>query len=161
MIFVYNANDSSCALSQKWHDAAAGWYVNLKVFEGYRSCSAQPDSWHQYAPTSAIDNQLPYSSTISPGFQLHGTAARLARNPARFAQNVDEMKASKAKWQLVVSFNEWGEGSAIEPSPDWQSSSGYGTYLDLLHQRLWAAGTPPTTTAPRDRRRPRARLVRR
>ena len=146
VIFVYNANDSSCGLSQKWKDAAANWYVNLKVFEGYRSCSAQPDSWHQYGPTTAIDNQLPYSSTISPGFQLHGTAERLARNPARFAQNVADMAASKAKWQLVVSFNEWGEGTAIEPSPDWQSSSGYGTYLDLLHRGLGSSGPIPTTT---------------
>src|SRR4051812_5288076 len=75
VIFVYNANDSSCSIVSKWRDAAPNWYVNLKVFSNYRHCPEQPDSWHQYGPSSPIDRQLPYSVSISPGFSLHGASS--------------------------------------------------------------------------------------
>ena len=81
VIFVYNTNDKTCAISRKWHDAAPNWYVSLKVFDGYRTCPIQPDSWHQYVPSQPIDEQLPYSVGISPGFQLHGTSPASAATP--------------------------------------------------------------------------------
>src|SRR6478672_7639355 len=127
VIFVYNTNDRTCAISRKWHDAAPNWYVSLKVFNGYRTCPIQPDSWHQYVPSQSIDEQLPYSVGISPGFQHHGASPRLSRDLGRFKQNIAAMVGSKATWQLVISFNEWGEGTTVEPSPDWSSSSGNGT----------------------------------
>ena len=34
---------------------------------------------------------------------------------------------------LLPPKNEAGEGTLIEPSPDWDSESGYGDYLDCLH----------------------------
>ena len=37
-------------------------------------------------------------------------------------------------WQLIVSFNKAGEGTLIEPSPNWENDSGYGIYLDCLHE---------------------------
>ena len=43
------------------------------------------------------------------------------------------MVASREQWQLVTTFNEWGEGTAVEGATEWQSSSGYGAYLDALH----------------------------
>jgi hypothetical protein len=43
------------------------------------------------------------------------------------------MTASGDAFQLITTFNEWGEGTAVEAAPDWQSPSGFGTYLDLLH----------------------------
>src|SRR5205823_5375155 len=69
-----------------------------------------------------------------------------ARDTTRFAQNVSDMVASNAPWQLVTSFNEWGEGTAVESATQWASSSGYGSYLDILHQN--GGGTPPPATAP-------------
>ena len=36
---------------------------------------------------------------------------RLARDFTRWTQNVKSMVASNAKWQLVTTFNEWGEGT--------------------------------------------------
>ena len=115
---------------------AHGWYVNLKLFAGFQHCSPQPDSWHQYAATQALDRHLPYSVTISPGFHRFGQAERLSRNRARFAWDTAVMNASKARWQLVTTYNEWGEGTSVESSPNWSSSSGHGTYLDLLHRGL-------------------------
>jgi hypothetical protein len=44
------------------------------------------------------------------------------------------MVASGAPWQLVTTFNEWGEGTAVESAEEWASSSGYGDYLDALHR---------------------------
>ena len=43
------------------------------------------------------------------------------------------MLASGERFHLITSFNEWGEGTAIESAPDWATSSGYGLYLDALH----------------------------
>jgi hypothetical protein len=33
----------------------------------------------------------------------------------------------------VLTFNEWGEGTSVEPGDAWQTPSGYGAYLDALH----------------------------
>jgi hypothetical protein len=46
------------------------------------------------------------------------------------------MAASPAMWKLVTTFNEWGEGTAIEPAQEWASPSGYGVYLDIMHAVL-------------------------
>jgi len=140
VIFVYNSspNDNTCALADKWSqaNATANFYVDLKVFPGYKTCSNQPDSWHQYSPAVAEDNQPGYAFAISPGFyRADEAAARLTRDPARWTQDVADLVASGAPWQLVTTFNEWGEGTAVEAAQEWTSSSGYGTYLDALHNQ--------------------------
>lgn len=140
VIFVYNAgaNDNTCAIADKWKQASAtsNFYVVLKVFTNYKTCATQPDSWHQYAPSSPTDSQAGYSYAISPGFWRADEAApRLARDPTRWTQNVNDMVASNAPWQLVTTFSEWGEGTAIENAQEWNSASGYGTYLDALHNK--------------------------
>ncbi|MFL5761147.1 MAG: metallophosphoesterase family protein, partial [Thermomicrobiales bacterium] len=61
-------------------------------------------------------------------------------------QNVRDMVASGAPWQLVTTFNEWGEGTAVESATEWQSGSGYGAYLDALHTN-GQGGAVPTATA--------------
>jgi Glycosyl hydrolase family 99 len=133
VIFVYNENDSSCEVADRWRPAAAGWYVVLKVFPGYASCANQPSSWHQYAPATTPSVHLPHSYNISPGFwRADEPSPRLARDLSRWRQNVANMVASGARWQLVTSFNEWGEGTAIENAHDWPSASGFGAYLDAL-----------------------------
>jgi hypothetical protein len=43
------------------------------------------------------------------------------------------MVDSPAQFHFVISFNEWGEGTAIESAVQWASPSGYGRYLDVLH----------------------------
>ena len=43
------------------------------------------------------------------------------------------MATSGARLQLIVSFNEWGEGSSVESADEWASPSGFGQYLDVLH----------------------------
>jgi hypothetical protein len=135
VIFVYNANDQSCEVADRWLEAANGkWYVNLKVFGGFRNCINQPDSWHQYGPATATQQHKGYSFVISPGFwRADEETARLERDTARWYANVREMVASNQPWQLVTTFNEWGEGTAIERCYDWQSRTKFGIYLDALH----------------------------
>jgi hypothetical protein len=143
VVFAYGDAGDGCATAERWRQANAGIgaYVVLKVFPGYRDCPAQPDAWHQYAPAKRTDDQPGQSFSVSPGFWLASDAApRLARDPACFRRAVRDMVASRAPWQLVTTFDEWGEGTAVEPAREWATPSGYGAYLDALHDD--GAGAP-------------------
>jgi hypothetical protein len=133
VIFVYGGE--SCAGAERWRQASAstGFYVVLKVFSGWRGCAGLVDGWHQYGPSSPTHHHAGQSFAISPGFSKSGEAERLARDLNRWQQNVREMVASGAPWQLVTTFNEWGEGTAVESAKEWASPSSYGSYLDALH----------------------------
>jgi hypothetical protein len=122
-------------MASRWAQANASHadYIVLKVFAGYASCASQPDQWHQYAPAVAEDHQAGHSFTISPGFWLATADVRLARDLSRWQQDVAAMVASGEPWQLVTTFNEWGEGTSVESATEWASASGYGAYLDVLH----------------------------
>lgn len=136
VLFVYAVGADGCDMVTRWKQAnTIGFYLVLKVFAGYHACASQPDAWHQYAPAGAEDSQAGFSFTISPGF-WKGTekAPRLVRDPSRWSKSVVAMVASKAQWQLVSTFNEWGEGTSVENAADWQSASGFGAYLDALHR---------------------------
>jgi cadherin-like protein/glycosyl hydrolase family 99/Big-like domain-containing protein len=135
VLFVYSVDDLTCELTARWAEATAGaWYVVLNVFPGFAGCPVQPDAWHQYGPAQAVRSRLPHSYNVSPGFwRPDETAPRLARDLTRFDQNIRDMIASGARWQLVTSFNEWGEGTPVENAQDWLSLSGHGAYLDVLH----------------------------
>jgi Glycosyl hydrolase family 99 len=135
VLFVYNiGKEASCtAVGRLLAANQARFYLNLKVFAGYRDCPAQPDSWHQYVPASGYDQQGSDSASISPGFyKFDEPAPRLDRNLERFQADLARQVASGARWQLVTTFNEWGEGTAVEPSREWESESGHGIYLDAL-----------------------------
>lgn len=135
VIFVYNANDGSCEVVDRWARASNGqWYVVLKVFGGFKECAGRVDSWHQYGPGSAAQEHSGYSYVISPGFwRADQSSPMLPRDPDRWYRNVRDMVASGQPWQLVTTFNEWGEGTAIEPAAEWKSGNGYGVYLNALH----------------------------
>jgi hypothetical protein len=141
VIFVYADSADGCGMVDRWHRAngpARDFYIVLKVFDGYRACLRQPDGWHQYAPAVRADRQPSYSYSISPGFALTGPQPiRLARDIAAFRQAVRDMVASGEPWQLVTTFNEWGENSAVESAEEWMSPSGFGQYLDALHTNGW------------------------
>jgi hypothetical protein len=112
VVFVYSDGSDNCGMVDRWKQAnTVGAYVVLKVFSGYRTCINQPDSWHQYSPAVAADSQQGYSYSISPGFWQKGQSVRLARDLNRWTQNVKDMVASGAPWQLIATFNEWGEGT--------------------------------------------------
>ncbi|MGH2428710.1 MAG: hypothetical protein ACRDGV_07485 [Candidatus Limnocylindria bacterium] len=142
VVFVYADGQDGCEMVDRWVDANQheNAYIVLKVFQGYRDCPNQPNDWHQYAPARAADAQLGFSYTISPGFHRADEGApRLERELDRWNQAIRDMIASEAPFQLITTFNEWGEGSAVESAAEWQSESGYGRFLDALHHN----GQPP------------------
>ncbi|MFE0464958.1 hypothetical protein ACFW1A_37465, partial [Kitasatospora sp. NPDC058965] len=135
VIFVYAGAGDGCAMATRWAQAnrTAGFFVVLKVFAGYRDCADQPQGWHQYA--SGLDVQPGYSAILSPGFWKYDQATpTVPRDLARFRQDAVTVATSGAPFQLVVTYNEWGEGTAVESSTEWPSSSGHGAYLDILHE---------------------------
>ena len=122
----------------RWHAAnTVGAYLVLKAFSGYRSCSDQPDAWHQYSAALPEYDLSPDAFMVAPGFdERTEPAPRLARDPARWRADVEAMLASNARWQLVLTFNEWPEGTSVESAREWATPSGYGAYLDSLHELL-------------------------
>ena len=76
-----------------------------------------------------------WSFTIGPGFyKADAGKPEHPRVPRKkFCEWVVAMNESNQPWQLIVSFNEWGEGTAVESAVEWKSESGYGVYLDCLH----------------------------
>jgi hypothetical protein len=46
----------------------------------------------------------------------------LTRDLDDFRRAIRHQLASRATWQLVTTFNEWGEGTAIEPAKAWLSN---------------------------------------
>ena len=143
VIFVYADGGDGCGMADRWKAAnTAGFYVVLKVFPGYKLCANQPESWHQYAPAVAADHQAGYSYSISPGFWKRSeSSARLVRDTARWSSNVAAMKASGEPWQLITTFNEWGEGTGVENTTQYGS-----TYLSMLAGSSTSA--PPPSTSP-------------
>lgn len=139
VVFVYADPNDGAAMAARWRAANAeignAAYVDLKVFPGYRSAPDQAQAWHQYAPAHAEDARAGSSFTVSPGFfKASEPEPRLARDVDRWRSSVSAMVASRAPWQLITTFNEWGEGTAVEPAGEWSTTSGFGAYLDVLHE---------------------------
>jgi hypothetical protein len=141
VVFVYTDGKDRCGMADRWKQAnTVGAYLDLKEFPGYRNCASQPDGWHQYAPASPQLSTGADSFTISPGFwKATDAKARLVRDLTKWNADIKAMIASKADFQLITTFNEWGEGTAVESEVGWESPSGFGTYLDALHYN----GSPP------------------
>jgi hypothetical protein len=115
--------------------SALGQPGQAKVFGNIiGDCASHPDDWHEYLVTASGESSLgSHAFTIMPGYWwAHDGAPALPRDPARWATNIEDLNASRADWQIVLSFNEWGEATAVESGGDWTSASGFGTYLDLL-----------------------------
>lgn len=151
VMFVWNVNSPSCNTVNKFNEASNGkWFVVMKVFRGYKDCIHNGGNWMQYGVSDSGEVEAsPHSFTIGPGFfKADETTARVERDIGRFKNNVKHMVASGHSWQLIVSFDEFGEGTGIESSKEWASSSGFGDYLDALHND-GAAPTPIPTPTPR------------
>lgn len=138
VVFVYgDADDAAgCNVTARWGEAnrGIGAYVVLRSFRGFRSCHSQPSGWHPYSAHRYEFDLRPYAYSISPGFYFApDDQPRRRRSLAVWRRSVQRMVSSRAAFQYVISFNEWGEGTAVEPAREWPSRSGYGTYLDALH----------------------------
>jgi hypothetical protein len=132
VIFVYASGDDDVEMVKRWSEANSQahirFYLVLKVFAGFRSVSPQPDSWHQYSPASRLSDLHPYAFSVSPGFWLDDGSSlpRLARNLDEFRDAVANMVASDATWKIVLTWNEWGEGTSVEPGEQVRFNAGIG-----------------------------------
>jgi hypothetical protein len=132
VIFVWPNAGDGCDMVQRWHDANPGFYIVQKRFDGWQSCTGLADSWHEYSPNVSSSVLKPYSYSVSPGFNRYDSQGPfLARDPSQFDKAVAAMAAAPTQWKLVTTFNEWGEGTAVEPASEWGN-----TYLDILHNHL-------------------------
>ncbi len=172
VVFVYNADDTThtkgCHTVTRWkrarkilaHKYGESIYLDLKVFPQYSTCQNSPlvEGWHQYGPASADQNfsKAPGdgSYSISPGYwksgAAYGSGTFLVRDRTRWQHSIATMNASGAHWQLITTYNEWGEGTAVEsssgcrnPAPpgalcDWSGTNGTSQFLTDLHD------APPT-----------------
>jgi hypothetical protein len=140
VLFVYAGTDT-CEMADRW-EPIQDFYVVLKVLSGYKTCPNQPDSWHQYGPATARSQHMPFSNNVSPGFWRHDEASpRLVRDPARFRSDLEAMKVAAPEWMLVTSFNEFGEGTVVEPTLEFGT-----TYLDAMKAVFGGAVPEPTPT---------------
>ena len=145
VVFVWADPTDDASMARRWSNARSlygdDFYLVLKVFSGYQQVAGLADSWHQYGPATAYDDQDSYSATVSPGFWLKGESVRLERDLDRFEADVEKMNQAPVDWQLITSWNEWGEGTSIEPAEE------YGrTYLDVLAANRTGEGRPSTPT---------------
>ena len=143
VIFVYGDGNDRADYVARWSRVRRdlGIYVVLKVFEGYRNYADRVDNWHQYAPAKRFEAQAPYSAFVSPGFWKYHESPRLERDPASFEEAVRRLSSLPYKWLTVQTWNEYHEGTQIEPaqlvrhihSPGFSISEDYGyTYIDIL-----------------------------
>jgi hypothetical protein len=175
VLFVHNRNDvgstnTSCtdtsdsSITHRWYRANArmsnSFYIVLQVFNGYTSVPCQPNSWHQYAPTTRQGQHGNYSYYVSPGFWTDdGSAEKLIRDSAAFETAVRSMVSSNATWKLTESWNKWNDGTQVAPGQRVKFNSTTGSevldtsvnqsynyknlYVDILERNLPAleAGT--------------------
>lgn len=142
VMFVWNTYKPSCDTVNKFNKASGGkWFVVLKIFKGREHCTHKGGNWFQYGNVPSGEMLAsPHSFTIGPGFWKATEAKpRISRDIKRWRDNVKHMAKSNNSWHLVDSFNEFGEGTAVESAKEWASSSGYGLYLDALHHDGMAA----------------------
>lgn len=124
VVFVYNTlggaiDETPFAEAQKWDTARkqTGIFVVLKVFTDYKLNSNLADGWHQYAPTKSFEAQADWSAFVSPGFWKYDEAPRLAREDfTTFKQSVQKLAAADVRFKLIETWNEWGEGTGVEPA---------------------------------------------
>lgn len=149
VIFAFGDASDNCGMVDRWiagnNAATQRFYVVLKVFGGYTACTSQPDNWHQYGPASAEDVQGTHSISVSPGYWKYtDPSPLLTRDLTRWHTNVTDMNCATVDLKLVTTFNEWGEGSAVESATQWSSASGQGSYLDELHNNTTCGSPSPT-----------------
>lgn len=110
-------------------------------------------SWHQYGPSAPSQNHSPESYVISPGYYHHGEATpRLTRDLKRFRENIRNQLTTNAQWMLTTTYNEWQEGTGVEPDQAFGS-----IFLDALATdgvepglQAKAAGAGDISCSPKD-----------
>ncbi len=173
VVFVYGNRNDPVNFTATWSLARDYMYrirkpvfISLKAWEikdangtiidSSQNHPFEADSWHQYGP--ALPKERPqnesYYAYVSPGFALDPEIASsrprgFARNATLFAQNVTWLAKQNVTFHLIEAFNEWHEGSQIEPGflidhndtvGFSQAGRSYGlTFIDIVRSRGFLA----------------------
>jgi len=127
----------------------------LDVFDGihiYNPVNMTPqESEAQYVPASLLARakERLFAATVLPGYdEKYRDPNRLyvdRENGETYRAYWAAARTSEPHWVLITSYNEWHEGSEIEPSTEFGS-----TYLDLTAEQseAWKAGIPSIVADP-------------
>jgi hypothetical protein len=102
------------------------------------SCTAAPEDRVYDIVANGHGSLSPAAPNVYvavPGIRRKDGVITLTRDPALFADAVQRMAVSPARFHLVWTFNFWAQDTSVESAVDWSSSSGFGTYLDILHSQ--------------------------
>jgi acid phosphatase type 7 len=145
VLFVHGGAADTCDMADRWQQAnTLNFYLVLTVVPDYTGCTSQPDAWHQYDPGVAESRVPGQSYSISPG-EWSGDAAepQLTRSWPNWRDAIRQMIASNEPLQLITTWNDWADGSAVEGATDWVHPICLatpipctGTYLNLLHKHI-------------------------
>lgn len=126
VIFVYSPGEGSTMLAR--YSGATSGYTTAYINAIYNNGSTPTPQGRHTFTANATDSPTGNGYMICPGFwRIDEANPRLARNLSTWQSNIASMVASGKDWQLIISWNEWGEGSQVEPSDE------LGTgYLDAL-----------------------------
>lgn len=122
VFFVYAGKNDTVEYARKWYLVKQSLnnsvFIVLKVFPGYRKYSYYADSWFQYAPALRFEVQEPYSGFVSPGFWKlwkNEEPPVLRRDPNEFEKALKHLISSDVGIKTVQTWNEWHEGTQVEP----------------------------------------------
>lgn len=128
VVFVYTGANASNAMSSKYSTATSGFTTAYMMLQTSTTASTTPNPDGFFTFTSNRTSSISNSYTILPGFWRGDSGTPVTtRNLTTWASNIASMVASGKDWQIIISWNEWGEGSMIEPTEE------FGTdYIDAL-----------------------------
>ena len=144
VVFVMADPQDNMEYAEKWREVRrviSGFYTVLKVFPGFVRIKEYSDSWFQYAPANRFECHEGFSAYASPGFWRYDEGPRLERDPSEFARALTRLHYAPAQFLLIETWNNWLEGSQIEPAYQVvsredsyvQASTSYNTtYIDLV-----------------------------
>jgi hypothetical protein len=132
VVFVYNSDATTNAEAlddvARWKEARTktGFYVVM--LDALFSVSpldaganpADADSWYHYAPGKYFDQLGSYSASVSPGYWKYHENPELAeaRDPVQFETAVQQLKVANVPLKLITTWNEYPEGSGVEPATE-------------------------------------------
>jgi hypothetical protein len=139
VLFVAGARGNMSQYVEKWSEAVkrvGGIYLVLKAFGGSAALARKADAWYQFAPANRVQFDEYYWGYASPGYWMYNESApRLSRSPTEFAIALQTIRESNVHFALIETWNDWNEGSQIEPGINLATGERYGdVYVDLIRK---------------------------
>ena len=100
VLFVYNADDTNCAMVDRWRQAnqGLGFFLVLKVFPGFRHVRASPTApGSPGAGTSTAPQSGPTASPVSRSRSAPGSGGPTSLPPARPRPDVRRQRAGDGR----------------------------------------------------------------